>query len=59
LIAATAYVGLDEKENALSCIEQAASLGYTDIQIRAEHELNALRNEPRFIALMSTLRAAR
>jgi serine/threonine protein kinase/Flp pilus assembly protein TadD len=59
LIAATAYVALDEKENALSCIEQAASLGYNDIQIRAEHELNALRNEPRYIALMSTLQAAR
>jgi tetratricopeptide (TPR) repeat protein len=59
LIAATAYVDLHEPDNALTCMEQAVTLGYNDVQILAERELDALKSEPRYIALMSSLQKAR
>ncbi|PYS08418.1 MAG: hypothetical protein DMG17_28985 [Acidobacteria bacterium] len=53
-IAATAYVQLGDRNNALSLLEQAVRLGYTTVQIQGEPELDVLKAEPRFIALMSS-----
>ena len=38
---------------ALSLVEQAAMLGHTAAQFLAEPELDALKTEPRYIAVMS------
>lgn len=52
-IAATARVALGDRATALSLMEQAASLGYTSVQFLAEPELDVLKAEPRYIAVMS------
>ena len=51
-IAATARVALGDRSTALSLMEQAASLGYTSVQFLAEPELDVLKAEPRYIAVM-------
>jgi eukaryotic-like serine/threonine-protein kinase len=53
-IAATAYVQLGDRNNALSLMEQAVRFGYTAVQIAGEPELDVLKGEPRYAALMST-----
>jgi Flp pilus assembly protein TadD len=53
-IAATAYVALGDRSTALSLMEQAARLEFTAVQFLGEPELDALKAEPRYIAVMST-----
>jgi tetratricopeptide (TPR) repeat protein/TolB-like protein len=59
LIAANAYVELGEPDIALFYVEQAIKAGYTDVQILAEPELQALQTKPRYIELISSLRQGR
>jgi serine/threonine-protein kinase len=52
-IAATCYVVLGDRSRALSLMEEAARLGYTAAQFLGEPELDALKAEPRYAAVMS------
>ena len=52
-IAATSHMALGDRNTALSMVEQAARLGYTAAQFLGEPELDVLKAEPRFIAVMS------
>ena len=52
-IAATAHVALGDRGTALSLMEQAARLGHTAAQFLAEPELDVLKAEPRYVAVMS------
>ena len=52
-IAATAQLALGDRSTALSLIEQAARLGHTAAQFLAEPELDVLKNEPRYMAVMA------
>ena len=52
-IAATAHVVLGDRSRALSLMEEAARLGHTAAQFLAEPELDVLKSEPRYIAVMS------
>jgi eukaryotic-like serine/threonine-protein kinase len=56
LIAATAYALLGEKSLALDHIQFAKNNGYGKAEILAEPELNALKDEPRYRMLISTLK---
>jgi tetratricopeptide (TPR) repeat protein len=58
-IAATAYVQLGDRNMALSLMEQAAKLGHTAAQFLGEPELDVLKSEPRYIAIMSVKSAGR
>src|SRR4030095_4305230 len=58
LIAATASLALGNRQNALSYMEQAVHQGYTSVQIHNEPELDALKSEQRYSALMATFRKA-
>jgi|GEM_PF-856722 len=51
--AATAYLQLGDRNNALNLLERAVQRGLTAVQIREEPELDALAAEPRYIALVS------
>ena len=52
-IAATAHVALGDRGTALSLMEEAARLGHRAAQFLAEPELDVLKAEPRYIAVMS------
>ena len=52
-IAATSHVVLGDRSRALSLMEEAARLGYTAAQFLGEPELDALKTEPRYTAVMS------
>ena len=52
-IAATCYVVLGDRSRALSLMEEAARHGYTAAQFLGEPELDALKTEPRYRAVMS------
>ena len=52
-IAATCYVVLGDRSRALSLMEEAARHGYTAAQFLGEPELDALKTEPRYAAVMS------
>ncbi len=52
-IAATAHVALGDRGTALTLMEQAARLGHRAAQFLAEPELDVLKAEPRYIAVMS------
>jgi tetratricopeptide (TPR) repeat protein/TolB-like protein len=52
-IAATSHVVLGDRSRALSLMEAAARLGYTAAQFLGEPELDALKTEPRYAAVMS------
>ena len=52
-IAATSHVVLGDRSRALSLMEAAARLGYTAAQFLGEPELDALKTEPRYTAVMS------
>ena len=52
-IAATCYVVLGDRSRALSLMEEAARHGYTAAQFLGEPELDALKTEPRYTAVMS------
>lgn len=52
-IAATAYVALGDRSLALSLMEQASRAGHTAAQFLGEPELDVLKTEPRYIAVMS------
>ncbi len=56
LIAATAYVQLNDRLQALSLLEQAVRPDYGPAHIQEEPELSVLKTEPRYIALMSSER---
>ena len=51
--AATSHVVLGDRSRALSLMEEAARLGYTAAQFLGEPELDALKAEPRYAAVMS------
>jgi uncharacterized protein HemY len=53
MIAATAYVQLGDRNQALSLMEQAIRPSYGPAHIEEEPELSVLKTEPRYIALMS------
>jgi hypothetical protein len=52
-MAATCHVVLGDRSRALSLMEAAARLGHTAAQFLGEPELDALKTEPRYIAVMS------
>lgn len=52
-IAATSHVVLGDRSRALSLMEAAARLGYTAAQFLGEPELDSLKTEPRYTAVMS------
>jgi tetratricopeptide (TPR) repeat protein/TolB-like protein len=56
LIAATAYVQLNDRAQALSLMERAIRPDYGPAHIQEEPELSVLKTEPRYIALMSSER---
>jgi serine/threonine-protein kinase len=52
MIAAVAYLQMGDRASALGMLEQAAiTRGFTSAQIIDEPELDALKNEPRYVAL--------
>jgi tetratricopeptide (TPR) repeat protein len=54
MIAAVAYLQMGDRASALGFLEQAATAnGFTSAQIIEEPELDALKNEPRYVALTS------
>jgi len=56
MIAAVAYLQLGDRNTALNLMEQAMAHGGSVIDIRAEPELDALADDPRYIALVSNQR---
>ena len=53
---AMAYVGLGERDSALTWLERAAEVGAFMLYINVEPTYESLRSEPRFQALLTRMR---
>ncbi len=53
---ACSYALTGQKEKAINCLIKAVSLGYQDIEhMRQDHDLDAVKSDPRFQALVKRL----
>lgn len=56
---ACSYALTGQKDKALSCLNKAIELGYTDIEhLRQDHDLDTIKSDPRFQVIIKKLTSA-
>jgi Flp pilus assembly protein TadD len=56
---ACSYALTGQKDKAISCLNKAVELGYTDVEhIRQDHDLDGLKSDPRFQSIIKKMTSA-